>query len=77
VRALPPVRRAIEDARHPRKLKREATMAAARRTKRVLNCIPSKGTETDWRFEHAEQAGLLAGAPAIPAKPGSTALEAG
>jgi hypothetical protein len=44
-------------------------MAKARRTKRILNCIPSKGTETDWRFEHAEQAGLLAAAPPkIPPK---------
>jgi hypothetical protein len=44
-------------------------MAKAKRVKRVLNCIPSREPERDWRFEHAEQAGLLAAAPAaIPAK---------
>jgi hypothetical protein len=34
--------------------------------KRILNCIPSRKTETDWRFEHADAAGLLEAA-AIPA----------
>jgi C1A family cysteine protease len=38
-------------------------LASTKRTKRVLNCIPSRGTDTDWRFEHAAQAGLLAAAP--------------
>ncbi len=34
---------------------------------RILNCIPSKETENDWAFLHADQAGLLAAAPpAIP-----------
>jgi len=32
---------------------------------RVLNCVPSRDTEKDWRFRHADQAGLLAAA-AIP-----------
>jgi hypothetical protein len=45
----------------------DTPMARTRRTKRVLNCIPSRGTETDWRLEHAEQAGLLAAPPKIPA----------
>jgi len=26
---------------------------------RILNCEPSRDTDTDWRFRHAEQAGLL------------------
>jgi C1A family cysteine protease len=39
-----------------------------RRTKRILNCIPSRETERDWGFEHADQAGLLAARPAaVPA----------
>jgi hypothetical protein len=33
--------------------------------KRILNCIPSRKTETDWRAEHADAAGVLATA-AIP-----------
>ena len=28
--------------------------------KRILNCVPSRGTERDWRFETAAAAGLLA-----------------
>jgi C1A family cysteine protease len=44
-------------------------MAKTKRTKRVLNCIPSKETENDWRLEHAARAGLLAAAaPKIPAR---------
>jgi hypothetical protein len=27
--------------------------------KRILNCVPSRETERDWRLEHADQAGLL------------------
>ena len=34
--------------------------------KRILNCIPSKGVETDWRIEHAAAAGVLAAPAAIP-----------
>src|SRR5687767_2457480 len=30
---------------------------------RILNCLPSAGTETDWRFENALEAGLLTAAP--------------
>jgi len=34
---------------------------------RILNCEPSRDTETDWRLRHAEQAGLLDGAaPTLP-----------
>jgi hypothetical protein len=39
-------------------------MAKAKRVKRILNCIPSRETERDWGYEHADQAGLLAAAPA-------------
>jgi C1A family cysteine protease len=35
------------------------------KTKRILNCIPSKGTEKDWDLENALQAGLTA--TSIPA----------
>jgi C1A family cysteine protease len=35
-------------------------MPPARRVKRILNVVPSRDTERDWRFEHADQAGLLA-----------------
>jgi hypothetical protein len=30
---------------------------------RILNCLPSKGTENDWRIENALEAGMLAAAP--------------
>ena len=35
--------------------------------KRILNCIPSRDVEKDWRVSHAREAGLLAAKPAIPA----------
>jgi len=34
---------------------------------RILNCIPSRETEKDWRFEHAVGAGLVAAKAAAPA----------
>lgn len=34
---------------------------------RVLNCIPSREIERDWRIEHAMEAGLMAAAPTIQA----------
>lgn len=34
--------------------------------KRILNCIPSRKMENDWRYRHADSAGILA-AGAIPA----------
>jgi C1A family cysteine protease len=34
-------------------------MARPKSVKRILNCVPSRETERDWRFEHADQAGLL------------------
>jgi hypothetical protein len=43
------------------------TKTRAKSVKRILNCEPSRETERDWRFKHADQAGLLAAAPkAIP-----------
>jgi C1A family cysteine protease len=40
--------------------------AKPRRVKRVLNVIPSRGTKQDWQIQHADAAGLLAAAPAVP-----------
>ncbi len=31
--------------------------------KRILNCIPSRNTETDWRLEHARAGNVIAAAP--------------
>jgi len=45
-----------------------ATAKAARESdRRVLNCIPSPGTETDWGMHNAQEAGLLTAARALPA----------
>jgi len=33
---------------------------------RILNCVPSRGTETDWRLTHARAGGLLADAAPLP-----------
>ena len=41
--------------------------SSSRRVKRILNCRPSPKVEEDWTFEHAEQAELIAAAPAVPA----------
>jgi hypothetical protein len=37
------------------------------RVKRVLNCIPSRDTDRDWRVEHARRSSVVAAAPPIPA----------
>lgn len=37
-----------------------------KRVKRILNVVPSRETERDWRFEHADDAGLLAAPAAVP-----------
>ena len=39
-----------------------------RKVRRILNCIPSRDTEKDWRFENAAAAGLMAALPLPPAK---------
>ena len=41
-------------------------MPKAKRVKRVLNVVPSPKTERDWKFEHADRAGLVAAGPTIP-----------
>lgn len=35
-------------------------------TTRILNLVPSRGTETDWKFENAVQAGALGALAALP-----------
>ena len=37
-------------------------------SKYILNCLPSRNTESDWPMESAEEAGLLAEAAAPPSK---------
>jgi C1A family cysteine protease len=44
----------------------QAKRKRPRRVKRVLNVVPSRETEQDWRIETADAAGLLAAAPALP-----------
>lgn len=51
----------------PRKTTRRRRVARPRRTKRILNCKPSPKTKDDWTFENAEEADIVAAAPAIPA----------
>jgi hypothetical protein len=34
-------------------------MPKAKPVKRILNVVPSRDTERDWRIQHADQAGLL------------------
>jgi Papain family cysteine protease len=41
-------------------------VARRRRVKRILNCIPSREIERDWRLEHAEEAGVVAAPKTIP-----------
>ena len=41
---------------------------ARRQPKRILNCTPSLETEDDWRIDTAEEAGVLAAAPRVPAR---------
>ena len=44
-------------------------MARARRQpKRILNCIPSRERDEDWRIDTAADAGVVAAAPRIPPK---------
>jgi hypothetical protein len=49
----------------PRKARAARTTAAVTR---ILNCIPSRETEKDWRMDSAMDAGLLAAAPIPPSK---------
>jgi hypothetical protein len=52
-------------------LKRSITpesVAATGSVVRILNCVPSRDQENDWRFEHALAAGVVRAAPAPPSK---------
>ncbi|HUJ37548.1 MAG TPA: hypothetical protein VLW88_07710, partial [Hyphomicrobium sp.] len=64
-------RRATRDKRAPRILRTKAAPAKTTSTApvpRILNCVPSSGTEKDWQFEHAAAAGMIAAAPIPQAK---------
>jgi hypothetical protein len=50
----------------PRKTTKRRRTARPRQPKRILNVRPSPRTEDDWTYETAEEADLLAAAPAIP-----------
>lgn len=50
----------------PRQTTRRRRPTRARQPKRILNCKPSPKTDEDWTFEHAEEADVVAAAPAIP-----------
>ena len=52
--------------KRPAPAKRKATRRPKPRVKRILNVVPSEGTEHDWGFEHAEDADLVAAAPRVP-----------
>jgi hypothetical protein len=47
---------------------RKTTTSRTTGATRILNCVPSPGTDSDWRLHNAEDAGLLATSTrAIPA----------
>ena len=48
--------------------------APKRQPKRILNCIPSPERDEDWRIDTAEDAGLVAAAPRVPARKDLRAL---
>lgn len=52
-------------ARRTKTVKAAKRVKPATATKRVLNCVPSRSPDKDWRIEHAAAAGI-AHAPAIP-----------
>jgi Papain family cysteine protease len=57
-------------ARQRRQPAARATKAKTRRkpaVKRILNVVPSEGTEEDWGFEHAEEADVVRAGPQVPA----------
>jgi C1A family cysteine protease len=47
--------------------KKTKSKASSRFLDRICNLVPSKGTETDWKFQDALTAGLLAAPAALPA----------
>lgn len=58
-------------AKTGRKRRSAANATTARRTRphlqRICNVVPSKDTEKDWQFEHAQAAGALGVVAALPA----------
>jgi hypothetical protein len=52
--------------KRPAPAKRKVTRRPRPRVQRILNVVPSEGTEHDWGFEHAEDADLVAAAPRVP-----------
>jgi hypothetical protein len=52
----------------PPQPKRTGKTTAAAPVIRILNCLPSKDTDKDWRVENAMAAGILAAAPIPKAK---------
>src|SRR5690349_8784663 len=47
--------------------RKSTTKRATTSGTRILNCVPSPGTDSDWRLHNAEDAGLLATATrAVP-----------
>ena len=60
-------RRPVASKPVPRKRTTTRRTAPAVTTPRILNCVPSPGTDSDWQLHNAEDAGLLAGAArAVP-----------
>ncbi len=47
----------------PARPKRAKGKAGAKAFVRILNCVPSRDTDKDWRVDHALAAGVLAAAP--------------
>src|SRR5438105_1277072 len=47
---------------------KKTTSPKTRFDKRICNLIPSTGTEQDWKFENALEAGALSAPAALPAK---------
>ncbi len=53
-------------ARQRKQPARRATTRRREPVQRILNVVPSEGTEEDWGIEHAEEADVVAAAPAVP-----------
>lgn len=45
---------------------KKRTATTNKKTRRILNCLPSQHTETDWAIRHAVASGTMAAAPTIP-----------
>jgi Papain family cysteine protease len=60
--------RARQPAAKPKPKPRARPKRARPQPKRILNCTPSLEQAEDWRIDTAEDAGVLAAAPRIPAR---------